>query len=139
MLPGTIKGVKDLTWSSADEETASFDKNKVTAKKAGETVLTATAADGTEYKVHLFAEDITLSGEGLAPAKGKNKYTLKLKAGATTELSFASVDQAVVFKSSKPDSAFIDENGKVSARVAGKSKFTAKINGKTISISVVVE
>ncbi|MBR3524216.1 MAG: InlB B-repeat-containing protein [Lachnospiraceae bacterium] len=135
----SIKGLKKLTWSSADEETASFDKNKVTAKKAGETVLTATAADGTEYTVHLFAEDITMSGEGLSPAKGKNKYTLKLKAGESTELAFASVDQAVVFKSSKPDSAFIDENGKVSARAAGKSKFTAKINSKTITITVVVE
>ena len=90
-------------------------------------------------KIDLYVEDITLSGEGLAPAKGKNKYTLKLKAGESTELAFDSVDQAVVFKSSKPDSAFIDENGKVTARIAGKSKFVAKLNGKTITINVVVE
>ena len=43
------------------------------------------------------------------------------------------------FKSSKPDSAFIDENGKVSARTKGKSKFTAKVNGTTITINVVIE
>ena len=134
-----IKGVKNPVWSSADEDTASFDKNKLTTKKAGETILTATTEDGTEYKVHLFVEDITLTGDGLTPAKGKNKYTLKLKAGGSMGLTFASVDQAVVFKSSKPDSAFIDENGKVEARTKGKSKFTTKLNGKTITVNVVVE
>ena len=41
MLPGTIKGVKDLTWSSADEETAGIDKNQLTTKKAGKSKFTA--------------------------------------------------------------------------------------------------
>ena len=136
----SIKGVKKPVWSSADEDTASFTKkNKLTAKKAGDTILTATAADGTEYKVHLYVENITLSGDGLTPAKGKNKYNLTLKAGESTELSFANVEQDVVFKSSKPDSVFIDENGKVFARAKGKSKFTTKLNGKTITVNVVVE
>ena len=136
----SIKGVKKPVWSSADEDTASFTKkNKLTAKKAGDTILTATAADGTEYKVHLYVENITLSGDGLTPAKGKNKYNLTLKAGESTELSFANVEQDVVFKSSKPDSVFIDENGKVFARAKGKSKFTTKLNGKTITVNVIVE
>ena len=136
----SIKGVKKPVWSSADEDTASFTKkNKLTAHKAGETILTATTEDGTEYKVHLYVEDVTLSGDGLTPAKGKNKYNLTLKAGESTEFAFASVDQAVVFKSSKPDSAFIDENGKVFARAKGKSKFTTKVNGKTITVNVIVE
>jgi uncharacterized protein YjdB len=141
----SIRGVKSPVWSSADEEIAGFDKKKLTAHKAGETTLTATAADGTEYLVHLFVEDLTLSGEGLTPQTKKNgkpianKYTLKLKAGESTELSFAAAEQAVVFKSSRPDSAVIDENGHVSARTAGKSRFTAKVNGKSITINVIVE
>ncbi len=141
----SIKGVKNPLWSSADEEIASFDKKKLTANKAGETTLTATAADGTEYLVHLFVEDLSLSGEGLAPQTKKNgrlianKYTLTIKAGESTELSFDAVDQAVLFKSSKPDSAFIDENGKVTACAAGRSKFTAKVDGKTITVTVIVE
>lgn len=53
-------------------------------------------------------------------------------------LSFASMDQPVVFKSTKPDIAFMDENGNVEARSKGKGKFTAKINGKTITITVKV-
>jgi len=68
-----------------------------------------------------------------------NKYTLTIKSGESTQLDFAAVEQAVVFKSSKPESAFIDENGLVSARTAGKSKLTAKINGKTITVTVIVE
>ncbi len=87
----------------------------------------------------MYVENIGLSGDGLVPAKGKNKYTLKLKAGESTELAFASVEQAVVFRSTKPDSAFIDENGKVDARTAGNSKFIARADGKTVTISVVVE
>ena len=47
--------------------------------------------------------------------------------------------QPVIFKSSKPDIAFMDENGQVVARRKGKAKFTAKINGKTITINVTVE
>ena len=52
--------------------------------------------------------------------------------------AFAFAKQAVVFKSSKPESAFVDENGHVIARKKGKSKFTARINGKTVTIHVIV-
>ncbi|MBR5421570.1 MAG: leucine-rich repeat protein [Lachnospiraceae bacterium] len=142
----SIKGVKKPAWSSASENVAKFvTKNKVKAETVGETVLTATAKDGTEYRVHLFVEDITLSGEGLAPVTKKNgkivanKYTLMLKAGETTELGFTAISQPVAFTSSKPESAFIDADGHVVARKAGTSKFTTKIDGKTITITVVVK
>ena len=143
----SLPGVKKPVWNSASENIAQMNKNgnKVTAKNAGETVLTATAKDGTEYLVHVIVEDINLSGEGLVlqtKKSGKlipNKYTLTIKSGDSTQLEFAAVEQAVVFKSSKPESAFIDENGLVSARTAGKSKLTAKINGKTVTVNVIVE
>ena len=67
----------------------------VTVKKAGETVLTATAKDGSQYNVDLIVEDIALNGEGLTPQTKKNgqvisnKYTLKIKAGESSELAFA--------------------------------------------------
>ena len=44
-----------------------------------------------------------------------------------------------MFKSSKPDIAFIDEHLNVVIRNKGKAKFTAKVNGKTITISVNVK
>ncbi|MCR5249243.1 MAG: hypothetical protein K6E50_01405 [Lachnospiraceae bacterium] len=48
------------------------------------------------------------------------------------------MEQPVVFKSSKPEIAFIDEGGYVVARSKGKAKFTTKVNGKAITITVVV-
>ncbi|MBR5419997.1 MAG: InlB B-repeat-containing protein [Lachnospiraceae bacterium] len=142
----SIRGVKKPVWNSASEDIAHFEtKNKLKADAAGETLLTATAGDGTEYRVYLTVEDTTLSGNGLEPVKKKNgktvsnRYTLTLKSGETTQLSFAAVDRPVVFKSSRPDSAFIGLSGHVTARAAGKSRFTTKLNGKTISIDVVVQ
>lgn len=134
----SIKGVKSPVWSSADESIATFSNNKVTAKAVGETVLTATDSDGTEYRVLLTVEDIALSGEGLDTTKSKNKYSLTLKAGDSTQLAFDQVSQPFVFTVTKPEIAFIDENGLVTALKKGKCKFTAKINGKTITVNVVV-
>ena len=135
----TIPGLKKKpVWSSANENIATFDKSKVKALAVGETVLTATVADGTEYKVYLTVEDITLSGDGLGSTKSKNKYKLTLKPGDRTQLTFANVKQQVDFKSSKPDIAFVDENGLVTAFKSGKCKFTAKVDGKTITVDVVV-
>lgn len=108
--------------------------------KPGETILIATDnKTGNKYKVNLIVEDITLSGEGLVKASAKNTYTLKIKAGETTKLSFAAVEQDVIFKSNKPEITIIDENGLVIARTPGKSTLTAKCYGKTITVKVTVE
>ena len=55
------------------------------------------------------------------------------------EIALHYVDQPVIYKSSKPEIAFIDENGNIEARGKGKAKFTAKVNGKAITISVNVK
>ena len=132
----SVKGVKK--WESSDPEVAEMNKkgSKVTAKKAGVAKLTASAND-VDYTIDFYAEDITVSGEKVTPGK-TNKYSIALNAGESTTISLPGVEQDVIFKSSKPDSAFIDEDGNVYARSAGKSKFTAKLNGKTITISVTV-
>ncbi len=134
--PISVKGVKK--WESSDPEVAEMNKkgSKVTAKKAGVAKLTASAND-VDYTIDFYAEDITVSGEKVTPGK-TNKYSIALNAGESTTISLPGVEQDVIFKSSKPDSAFIDEDGNVYARSAGKSKFTAKLNGKTITISVTV-
>ena len=136
-----LTGVKKAVWSSASENIAKMNKkgNKVTAKEAGCTVL-STSANGAEYIVNLTAEDITLkTDDKLVKAKGKNKYTLTLDAGQSYELAFTFVEQAVVFKTSKVDVAFADEQGRVITHAAGKTKLTAKINGKTVTVTVVVK
>ena len=137
-----IQGVKKVDWKSASENTAKVEKSKVKAgNAAGNTVLTA-SANGLEYKINVFVEDPAVSmteTAGVAfETKSATKYEIMIPKGKEVTLSFASMDQPVVFKSTKPDIAFMDENGNVEARSKGKGKFTAKINGKTITITVKV-
>ena len=139
----TVSIKKMSVWTLTDGTAASADKKKIVAgKTAGEAGFT-TSANGVTYTLDVIVDDITLSdNEGLlAKERGANKYKLALKSGAVnvTKLKFASVDQAVVFKSSKPGVVFVDEDGNVTSRAAGKAKLTTKINGKTVSINVEVE
>ncbi len=136
-----VPKVKKLDWKSASENIAFVNKNKVTGKAPGETVLSA-SANGVEYTIRLFSEKIDLSSADsrFAKAKGADKYTLTLKKGDKIRIDTdASLDQAAVFKSTKPMVAFIDEDGNVEARSKGSGKFTTKLNGKTITITVKVE
>ena len=137
-----IQGVKKVDWKSASDDVAKVEKNKVKAgKAAGNTVLTA-SANGLEYKINVFVEDPAVSmsdAVGVSfETKSATKYEVVIPKGKEVTLSCASMDQPVVFKSTKPDIAFVDENGNVKARSKGKGKFTAKINGKTITITVKV-
>ena len=135
----SIKGVnKKTVWSSTDENVAKASGKKITSGAAG-TAKLSTSVNGVDYSIDVTSENITMTGTGLEPAKGKNKYNLTLSVDQGTDLAFASVAQPVVFKSSKPDIAFMDENGHVVARAEGKAKFTAKVNGKSITITVVVK
>ncbi len=133
----SIKGLKKPEWKTSEEGIVEIKKNKVTGIKAGTADLSFTQGDIT-YTVTVIVEDLGMSGTGLKPGK-TNKYTIdELKIGDTAKLSFAGVEQDTVFKSSKPDVAFIDENGHIVARSKGTSKLTTKINGKTITITVKV-
>ncbi len=134
----SIKGLEKPQWEESVMDIVSVKKNKVTGLNAGTTVLSFTQ-DEKVYKVTVIVEDLTMSGTGLkAQGKpGSNKYIIdELKAKDETILSFAGVTQSVVFKSSKPDIAFIDEDLNVVIRNKGKAKFTVKINGKPVTISV---
>ena len=135
----SVKGVKTAWVSGSPEVATLIDKKgkKVKALTPGQAVLT-TNANGSDYSITLYSEDIRIGGEGVVPGK-PNKYVIELKAGDSTDLVFSdSLVQDVVFKSSKPDVAFVDENGHVVARRAGTSSLTTKINGKKITITVKV-
>ena len=58
--------------------------------------------------------------------------------GEEVPIEFASINQPVVFKISKGDVAYVDENGVIKANRLGKVKLTTKINNKTIMITVTV-
>ena len=137
----SIKGIKK--WESASKDIAEMNKKgkKVTAKAPGETVLSA-SANNTEYTIDFYAEDITIGGEGISAdgKPSKNKYKLKLNKGGETDIEFSeSLMQEVIFNSNKPDIAFVDEEGHITARDKGSCKLSAKVDGKTITISVKVE
>ena len=46
--------------------------------------------------------------------------------------------QPVIFKSSKNNVAYMDDNGLIHARGKGTAKITAKVNGKTVKITIKV-
>ena len=102
-----VKGVKG--WDSENKEIADMISKgkKVEAKAAGETVLTASVNE-VEYSIDVYVEDLTITGEKVEP-DGKNKYKISLKKGESTDLIYSdSVMQDVIFKSSKPDVAFVN-------------------------------
>lgn len=145
-----IGGVKKTVWDYAEgtteEEKAvvSITGAKITAKKAG-TVKLIVKGDLESYTMTVKVDDISITPAhedgkyDLKAAKGKNKYDLVIAAGQKLTLSYADMLQPVIYKSNKPETAFIDEYGNIEARSAGKAKFIAKVNGKTITINVNVK
>ncbi len=145
-LSGVKKTVWDYAEGTTEEEKAivSLKGAKVTGEKAG--IVTLVARDAvTSYIMTVKVDDPTITAVheedkyDLAKSKGKNKYALTIISGQKMTLGYTYIDQPVIYKSSKPDIAFIDENGNIEARGAGKAKFTAKVNGKAITISVNVK
>ncbi len=134
----SIKGLKKVTWVSDDETIVSVaKKNKLTALATGETVL-RTEYEGKEYRIRVYVEDPTIT-TNVIQNSGKNKYKLTLASGASAAIEFASVNQTVIFRSSKGETAYVDTDGTIVANRPGKAKLTAKVNGKTITITVTVQ
>ena len=138
----SIKGMDG--WTGSYDGVARADKKakkKIISLEHSDTtgaVTFNTMAKGETYSIVAYVEDITLAAaDGLKEEKAC-RYTLNIKEGESVSLCFKDVEQDVVFKSSKPEIAFIDEDGNVEARTEGKAKFTTKINGKTVTVNVVV-
>ncbi len=135
-----IKGLKKTVWTAAEEDAAQeiveIKGSKIKAKKAGEITLTADA-----YTLKVIVEDPSIAGSTLKTAY---KQTIEMTAGDTKYIKLTDVKQDVIFKSNKNSVAFISteetEDGyMISARSKGTAKITAKVNGKTISITVKVK
>ena len=135
----SIKGLNKPNWKPDAEGFVDINNKKITGKTKGSVTLTA-VGNTPEYTVDVYVEDITLSGTGITAARGTNKYTLDMTKGDDTQIVLdESVDQQVLFKSNKPAVVFVDQYGQVTARAAGTAKLTAKVNGKTITITVNVK
>ena len=97
-----------------------------------------TEFDGKEYIIKVFVENPEITTAGITSA-GKNKYKLELAPGGSAKIEFTAIDQPVVFKSNNGETAYVDADGTIKANKAGKAKLTAKINGKTVTITVTVQ
>ena len=143
ITPSNATGDKTVKWSSSNEAVATVDSNgKVTAKKAGTAVITATSSNGKTAgcTVTVKQKEIAITGIGL------NKSTTSLTEGesetltATIAPSNATGDKTVKWSSSNEAVAAVDSNGKVTAKKAGTAVITAtSSNGKTAGCTVTVK
>ena len=143
ITPSNATGDKTVKWSSSNEAVATVDSNgKVTAKKAGTAVITATSSNGKTAgcTVTVKQKEIAITGISL------NKSTTSLTEGesetltATITPSNATGDKTVKWSSSNGAVAAVDSNGKVTAKKAGTAVITAtSSNGKTAGCTVTVK
>jgi uncharacterized protein YjdB len=143
ITPSNATGDKTVKWSSSNAEVAAVDSNgKVTAKKAGTAVITATSSNRktASCTVTVKQKEIAITGISL------NKSTTSITEGesetltATITPSNATGDKTVKWSSSNAEVAAVDSNGKVTAKKAGTAVITAtSSNGKTASCTVTVK
>ncbi len=117
---------KTLSWESSNEAVATVDQNgKVTALKAGETILTVKAGNITVWG-HVTVTDIPVTGVTVSPA------LVTLKEGETCQLSAsvspASARQDVEWASQNKEVATVDKEGLVTAVRAGSTRIYARSN-----------
>lgn len=108
---------KTITWVSSDAQTASIDNTgKITAIKAGDVTITATAS--TEAASYVL--DIRKKSTGAPHGSG-------VTVGATEILEVTGIGNAVTWQSSDPALASVDTDGKVKALQSGEATLTAAL------------
>lgn len=141
LLPENAKQ-EELTYTSSNTKVASVDENgKVTAKKAGTTVITVSSENGLEktFKVQVVKKPIKkikLTGSKTMKVNKKQK----LKVTVTPGKKYVSTNY--VFKSSNESVATVSSTGQVKAIKKGKAKITVCAtdgSGKKASITIQVK
>ena len=130
---------KTVTWSSNNETVATVDNNgKVTAKAAGEAIITAKVGDKQvtcNVKVtaaEVAVESVTLDQSSLELIAGKEAtLTATVKPDNAT-------NRTVAWESNATNVATVDNNGKVTAKAAGEAIITAKVGDKQVTCNVKV-
>ncbi len=122
---------KKLTWTSADAKIATVANGVVTAKSAGTTTITCTAADGSKtatictVEVFLPVTAVAFESEKATAFVGGESITLSASVKPSdakyTALTWSSSDESV---------ATVDQNGVVTPIKAGKVTITVTANDK---------
>ena len=119
-----------VTWTSSNPKAATVKDGKVTAKKAGKTVVTASAG-GYKASCTITVKKPTLkirSKKAVVLRKGK-KSKIKVKAVPTGKITY---------KSSNKKVASVTKKGVIKGVKAGRCKITVQCNGvkKTVKVRV---
>ena len=145
LAAATIPEKQPIIWSSSKDSVASVDSNgKVTAKAAGEAVITAKiTVDGKEYtstcNVKVTASTVAVTGVTLDKSSATVNVNGTTQLTATVAPSNAS-NKNVTWKSSNTNIATVDSNGKVTGKAVGEATITVTTadGGKTATCKVTV-
>ena len=127
-----------VTWSSSRPEVATVEETgKVTAVKAGDATITATADGAKTAECQVIVEPKIVPVESIQ----LDETTLKLTEGEARQLKATvnpenATNRTVEWKSSDTTIATVDETGKVTAVKAGDATITATADGKTAKCQV---
>lgn len=120
---------KVVTWKSSDPSVATVKNGKVSAKKAGETAVTASLSNGIlaecTVSVQIPVQKITLKKSSITvPANTDFRVECTVTPSNAT-------DQKLTYVSSDPAVATVDENGNITGRSRGNCRITVtSSNGK---------
>ena len=132
---------KDVTWRSSNTSVATIDQNgKITAKKIGTTIITASTSGYSATCTINVVNTIDLKGITI----NKTSLTLKEKNSETLKITFNpsnATNKKITWKSSNTSIATIDNNGTVKALKPGSTTITAVSNdgGYVATTKVTVE
>ena len=129
---------RTVEWKSSDTTIATVEETgKVTAVKAGDATITATADGAKTAECQVIVEPKIVPVESIQ----LDETTLKLTEGEARQLKATvapdnATNQKVTWSSSRPEVATVDETGKVTAVKAGGVTITATADGKTAKCQV---
>lgn len=125
---------KEAVWESSNPEIATVNGGKITGHKNGVALITATYK-GFINRVYVFVENPMLTPSEKLFINGK-KYSLTTTAGVNAALISPTTYQTIYYTSKNPEIARVNQYGVVLPISSGKTKLTAKVNGKTITVVV---
>lgn len=135
---------KSLTWSSSDESIVTVDENgNVKALKVGKATITVTTKDGgysATVTVTVTNDAIPVTGISFAD----KTLNLATNSSITLKPTFSpsdATDKRLTWKTSDPNIATVDQNGKVTGKKDGTVTITATTvdGGHTATITIVVK